>query len=100
MQIEFQQIKIKYSINYMYAGHHLGFDIYVAKKYPKKYYAIVEGKKIYFGDKRYGQFYDKMGFYRDLNHFNKVRRASYKKRHEKDRHIKYTPGWFSDKLLW
>lgn len=28
------------------------------------------------------------------------RRKLYKERHEKDRHIKGTPGWYADKLLW
>ena len=28
------------------------------------------------------------------------RRQAYKKRHEKDRHIKGTPGFFADQLLW
>jgi hypothetical protein len=28
------------------------------------------------------------------------RRRAYKLRHEKDRHIKGTPGWYSDNLLW
>jgi hypothetical protein len=28
------------------------------------------------------------------------RRALYKTRHEKDRHIKGTPGWYADRLLW
>jgi hypothetical protein len=32
--------------------------------------------------------------------FAKTRRRLYKQRHEKDRHIKNTPGWFADKLLW
>jgi len=28
------------------------------------------------------------------------RRKAYKKRHEKDRHRKGTPGYYADKLLW
>jgi len=28
------------------------------------------------------------------------RRRLYKKRHEKDRHIKGSRGWYADKLLW
>ena len=30
----------------------------------------------------------------------KTRRRLYKMRHEKDRHIKGTRGWFADQLLW
>ncbi len=28
------------------------------------------------------------------------RRIQYKRRHEKDRHKKGTPGWYADQLLW
>lgn len=32
--------------------------------------------------------------------YAKVRRRLYKKRHEKDRHIRGTKGYYADKLLW
>ena len=32
--------------------------------------------------------------------YAKTRRRLYKMRHEKDRHIKWSNGWFADKLLW
>jgi hypothetical protein len=32
--------------------------------------------------------------------FAKTRRRLYKIRHEKDRHAKFSNGWFADKLLW
>ena len=32
--------------------------------------------------------------------FAKTRRRLYKMRHEKDRHVKNSNGWFADKLLW
>ena len=32
--------------------------------------------------------------------FAKTRRRLYKRRHEKDRHAKWTNGWLADKLLW
>jgi len=32
--------------------------------------------------------------------FAKTRRLLYKMRHEKDRHVKNSNGWFADKLLW
>jgi hypothetical protein len=32
--------------------------------------------------------------------FAKTRRRLYKKRHNKDRHIKWSNGWLADKLLW
>ena len=32
--------------------------------------------------------------------FAKTRRRLYKKRHETDRHAKFSNGWFADQLLW
>ena len=32
--------------------------------------------------------------------FADARRKAYKSRHEKDRHIKGSPGYYADKLLW
>jgi hypothetical protein len=32
--------------------------------------------------------------------YAKTRRRLYRKRHEKDRHVKMSNGWLADKLLW
>ena len=32
--------------------------------------------------------------------YAKTRRRLYRKRHEKDRHVKRSNGWLADKLLW
>jgi hypothetical protein len=32
--------------------------------------------------------------------FAKTRRKLYKRRHEKDRHLKWSRGWLADQLLW
>jgi hypothetical protein len=32
--------------------------------------------------------------------YAKTRRRLYKQRHEKDRHVKGTRGWYADQLLW
>ena len=32
--------------------------------------------------------------------YAKTRRRLYRKRHENDRHIKWSNGWLADKLLW
>lgn len=34
------------------------------------------------------------------NSYAKTRRRLYKMRHEKDRHIPHSNGWYADKLLW
>lgn len=59
-------------------------------------------KTIQFGDVRYQHYRDitPLKLYTHLNHNDKERRHRYKIRHEKDRHIKYTAGWFADKYLW
>lgn len=40
------------------------------------------GKVIKFGDKRYQQYQDKIGYYSNLDHNDKTRRKNYRKRHE------------------
>ena len=79
---------------------HNGRTYYVSDRKHKKYYTIVEGKKVHFGDTRYEHYYDKLGYYKYLNHNDKERRRLYKIRHEKDRHIKNTAGYFADRILW
>lgn len=84
----------------MYIGEFKGYPIYSADKYPKKYYAIVDGKKVYFGDIRYQHYYDKMGYYELLNHCDPTRRKSFHQRHHKSKNKVGTPGWFSLHILW
>lgn len=81
-------------------GYYGGYPIYVSNKWPKKYYAVVDGRKVYFGDARYEQFRDKLGRYSNKDHGDPTRRAQYKSRHEKDRHERGTAGWFADQILW
>ncbi len=72
----------------------------------KKYDVFYNGKYIVsFGGIRpngvpHTQYYDKLGLYKDYNNLDDNKRANYKKRHEGDRHNKYSAGWFSDLLLW
>ena len=84
----------------MKVGTFKDHPIYVSDRKFKKYYAIVGNRKIYFGDSRYQQYHDKMGHYANLDHHDKKRQKRYKMRHEKDRHIKFSAGWFADKILW
>jgi hypothetical protein len=46
------------------------------------------------------QYYDKLRLYKDYDNLDEKKRANYKKRHEGDRHKKYSAGWFSDLVLW
>jgi hypothetical protein len=58
----------------------------------KKLDVYKHGEKIAsIGDTRYSDF---------LQHGDEGRRRLYKKRHEKDRHKKGSPGFYADKILW
>ena len=72
------------------------------KKYMAKYKYDTEAKWIHFGDTRYQQYKDStpLKLYAYLDHNDKKRRASYKKRHQKDRLNEGTAGWLADKFLW
>ncbi len=75
------------------------YDIYVSDLPNKKYYAIVNGKKVQFGAKGYDQFHDKLGHYKAYDHNDPIRRENYYKRHK----INYPKGsadWFSKNVLW
>lgn len=70
----------------------------------KKYdvYSLATKKKIAsFGDNRYEQYYDAIGFYTLKNHGDKKRKKRYYQRHGSMKKTKKeTPKWFSHKYLW
>lgn len=82
------------------AGYYDGYPIYVSHRAGKKYFALVHGKQVHFGAKKYQQYHDKIGVYSHLDHHDNTRRRSYKTRHNGDRHTPLTPGWFADRVLW
>ncbi len=69
----------------------------------KKYsvYVMKNGKKklIHFGDSRYGQFKDKLGEYKHLDHGDPKRKKNYYARHGKAT-SKNTAKYWSHKILW
>lgn len=68
----------------------------------KKYDVFVDGKKLLsFGDNRYEQYKDRFGYYSKLNHLDKTRRESYRKRHGKTNknNVNY-PAYWSWHYLW
>lgn len=69
----------------------------------KKYsvYVMKEGKvkKINFGDSRYGQYKDKIGDYKELDHGDPQRRKQYYQRHGKTRD-KNSAKYWSHRILW
>jgi hypothetical protein len=51
----------------------------------KKYDVYLDGKyKLSYGDSRYQQYQDKLGYYKNLDHLDPERRKRYRKRHHKD----------------
>ena len=69
----------------------------------KKYsvFVLKDNKKklIHFGDKRYQQFKDKIGFYKKLDHNDPKRKKLYFIRHGKSTD-KNTAKYWSNKILW
>ena len=77
---------------------------FVSKAKNKKYSVYVKGQTgkpriIHFGDSRYGQFKDKIGHYKSLDHNDPKRKKSYYARHGKAT-SKDTAKYWSHKILW
>lgn len=76
---------------------------FVSKAKNKKYsvYVMKNDRKriIHFGDKRYGQFKDKLGHYKSLDHNDPQRKKNYYSRHGKATD-KNTAKYWSHKILW
>ena len=65
-------------------------------------------KKISFGDTRYEHYFDKLGKYKHLNHNDKKRRESYRRRARGIKNakgqltfkLKHSPNYYAYKYLW
>jgi hypothetical protein len=53
-----------------------------------------------FGDNRYNQYHDKIGYYKDKDTHDPERRRLYRERHKNDILDRPTPGFFSMNYLW
>ncbi len=79
---------------------------FVSKAKNKKYSVYVKDdnksgiKLIHFGDKRYEQFFDKLGHYEKLNHNDPKRRKRYYDRHGKEKGSKDMAKYWSHTILW
>ena len=77
-----------------------GLTFTPSKTKNKKYDVYSKNVKIVsFGDKRYEQYNDKIGHYKDLNHYDEDRKKLYYDRHGK-KSKKYSAKYFSHKYLW
>ena len=81
-------------------------DIRVSRDPISKYEAILYNpetkriNKVPFGDKRYEQYHDKLGFYSNLDHNDPERRRLYRLRHGHEPRPKYSAAWFAWNFLW
>lgn len=76
----------------------LGVDIKPSENKKKKIDVYKNGRKIAsIGGAGYGDY---PTYLKEDKQLAELKRKSYKARHEKDRHIKGTPGYYADKLLW
>ena len=85
----------------------LSLEIYVSDRKNKKYYTKIKGRKVYFGDSRYGQYQDKTPIkkYSKSDHNNKDRRRLFYIRHNKSisdsiAKNEITPSILSAYFLW
>jgi len=66
----------------------------------KKYDAYINNKKYSFGSISNQQYYDRIGYYKYLDHLDEKRRLNYINRHKNDKLNEYSSGYFSMYYLW
>lgn len=78
-----------------------GYVFRVPKRRSNKKYDVYKMGEflVSFGDNRYQQYRDKIGYYKDLNHLDKERRKKYFDRFGKSPKFE-SAMWFSHKYLW
>ena len=70
----------------------LGVSVKPSTRKHKKLDVFKDGQyQVSIGDIRYSDY---------LQHGDEERRKRYKTRHEKDRHVKGSAGYYADKILW
>lgn len=84
----------------MAVAKYKNYDIYLSDKPDKKYFGMVNNKRVYFGSTSHEHYFDKIGYYSNANHYDEKRRKSFQARFK---HCKDNVGsacWFSYHLLW
>ena len=79
-----------------------GVTFELSKQKHKKYVAVLpDGKRVNFGDKRYGQFKDStpLQAFKAADHGDPQRRENYYKRHGQEAK-KHSAKYFSHRYLW
>ena len=76
------------------------YSFKVSTRKGKKYDVYKDGKYLVsFGSKSYAHYYDKIGFYKHLNHLDNKRRDNYYNRFGKYAKPE-TAKWFAHNYLW
>ena len=84
----------KYDVHLVFNNKEFGIGVLKDNEFVKRYICS-------FGDKRYEQYKDKIGYYKSLDHNDKERRKQYKERHKNDyiNDPNYS-GFWSYRYLW
>jgi hypothetical protein len=80
----------------------MNYKIEVSTRANKKYDVYKDGKYLLsFGDKRYGQYKDKIGHYSHLDNNDEKKRSAYRARHKNDNiNDPDFAGYWAWTLLW
>lgn len=86
----------------MFSKNINGYTIKVSTRKNKKYDIYKDNIYIVsFGDKRYEQYKDKLGYYKHLDHNDKKRKDAYRARHKNDNiNNPNFAGYWSWNYLW
>jgi len=88
---------------YMFIKHLDNFTFTAPSRRKNKKYDVYDNNNRYitsFGDNRYQQYIDLIGYYKNLNHYDKNRRDNYRNRHKNDKLNELSAGFFSYYYLW
>lgn len=86
--------------------NNLHFQVVAPSTHKNKKYDVFHNSKylVSFGDNRYQQYHDKIGYYSHLDHKNPQRRQNYRLRHSNDISVLENDpcgaGWWSWHYLW
>jgi hypothetical protein len=80
-----------------------GFTFIAPSKRMYKKYDVYDENDFYitsFGDNRYQQYRDLIGYYANKDHNDEFRRMRYRLRHKNDKLNEFSAGYFSYYYLW
>lgn len=106
IQAKYKQIeKFSWEVKIKDNGVWITFIVKVSKRKHKKYDVFLKEKTklkyvLSFGDNRYEQYRDRLGYYNAIDHNDLIRRNDYYKRHGSHNNNIYSAKWWSHTFLW